>query len=377
MATQVGGPGMAIEEGRQPGATVPFRRATTFRTNRLQTTTQAITASQQNVDEVIEGSGYVYGIDLYVHATTAANAAATAFKEDGPYSAIASVVLRDVNGELVNLSGYHLYLANIYGGWRRNLPSDSTDSLVYAATTGSGATGGSFASHLFVPVGINRRSLLGILGNQDRAQRYMLRSDIAASGDIYSTAPTTLPSVSIERTYENYAVPAGVNAAGQQQEQFPKDFGVLHFLTQSVNPSAPQGGATVNHYLSRLGNTIRFLILVYRSNGSRATAEANLPTLMQFSLGDTPIFSETPAYRRQLMFDRYGFDAPDGVFVYDFITDIIGHASDELGDDYIWTNGLVNAQFQVTYPAGFGSTANSLTVITDDMQVPADVDIYS
>lgn len=377
MATQVGSPSMNIEEGAQPGSMVPFRRATTFRTNRLQTTSATVTASQQNIEETIEGSGYVFGIDLDVRCVTAGNAAATAFQEDGPFSAIANVVFRDVNGELVNLSGFHLYLANLYGGWKRYLPSGSTDTLIYQATTGAGATGGSFRFHLFVPVGLNRRSLLGILGNQDRAQRYSLKSDLAASTAIYSTAPTAAGTVTVERAYENYAVPAAMNAAGQPQEQFPKDFGVLSYLTQSVSPSAPQGGATVNHYLARLGNTIRCLILVLRSNGSRTTAEANLPTLIQFQLGDTPLFSESPAYRRNLMRERYGFDAPAGVFVYDFITDIVGRAGDELGDDYIWTNGLVNAQFQITYPTGFGAANNSLTVITSDMQIPADVDIYS
>jgi hypothetical protein len=78
-----------------------------------------------------------------------------------------------------------------------------------------------------------------------------------------------------------------------------------------------------------------------------------------------------------LMFDRYGFDAPDGVLVFDFMTDMIGHAGDELGSDYLFTNGLVNAQFQITYPTGFGSTNNSLVTITDDLQIPPDVDIYS
>jgi hypothetical protein len=37
----------------------------------------------------------------------------------------------------------------------------------------------------------------------------------------------------------------------------------------------------------------------------------------------------------------------------------------------------VNAQFQITYPAGIGSTANSLTVITDDLVIPPTVDIYA
>jgi hypothetical protein len=94
-------------------------------------------------------------------------------------------------------------------------------------------------------------------------------------------------------------------------------------------------------------------------------------------LGDVPIFSETPDHRRFLMFQRYGFDAPNGVYVYDALTDFIARAGAELGEDYWWTNGLVNAQFEITYPAGFGTAANSLDILTDDLQVPAGLDLYA
>lgn len=376
-ATLVGGPTMEIEE-RQPGAMIPFRRATTFRTSLIQTTgPQAMTTATQAVDIVVNGSGYMYGIDLQVNCVTSGNAAAVTFLEDAPWSSIGSVVLRDVNGEVKNLSGWNLRLLNLYGTWRRNLETGSADTAVYFTTAGAVGAGGSFNFHLFVPVGINRRTLLGVLGNQDRAQSYQLRSDLAPSGQVYGVAPTALGNVTITRMYENYAVPAPTNAAGAKQQQFPEKFGVIAYGTQSVNPSAPVGGSTVNHYLSRLGNTIRYLILVLRSNGSRATAETNAPSRIAFLLGDTPLFTETPAYRRMLMFDRYQFDAPAGVYVYDFITDLKGKAGDELGDDWLFTNGLVNAQFQITYPAGFGSTNNSLTIITDDLQIPPDVDVYA
>lgn len=380
----VGGPVTQVQEP-QPGSSIPFRRATTFRTALLQTTSQLITTSSQGVDVVIEGSGYVYALDLHVNATTAGNAAATAFQEDGPWSALDTVVSRDVNGELINLSGYHLRVANLYAGYMKfkdapvrteTAPSADTANI-FNTITGAGATGGTFRFHILVPYGLNRRDLRGILGNQDRAQKYSLRSDIGASTSIYSTSPTTLPTINIERIYENYAVPAQSNANGAPQAQYPDDFGILHYITQAVNASPPQGSATINHFLPRLGNTIRLIGLVIRSNGSRSTAETNSPTRIQFNLGDTPLFVETVAYRRMEMWRRYGFDAPNGVLIYDFMTDIIGIAGDELGDDYLFTNGLVNAQFQITYPAGMGSTNNSLTVITDDLVIPPTVDIYA
>lgn len=384
----VGGPITQVQEP-VPGRSIPFRRATTFRTAQLQTTAQLVTAAAQQVDVVIEGSGYVYGIDLHVFATTAGNSAATAFAVDGPWSALDTVVFRDVNGELVNLSGLHLRVMDLYAGYAsitkdgapvttETAPSTDTNNI-FNRITGAGATGGSFRYHAFVPCGLNRRDLRGILGNQDRAQKYSLRSDFAASASIWTTAPTTLPTMNIERMYENYAVPTASNANQAPQAVYPDDFGILHYMTQSVNASPPAGAATVNHFLPRLGNTIRLIALVTRVNGSRATAElvANQPTRIQFNLGDTPLFVETMAYRRMLMYRRYGFDAPDGVLVYDFITDIDEIAGAELGDDYLFTNGLVNAQFQIAWPTGVGSTNNSLTVLTDDLVIPPTVDIYA
>ncbi len=206
--------------------------------------------------------------------------------------------------------------------------------------------------------------------------RYQLRTDINASGQVYSVSPTTLGTVTIRRTYHSMTVPDEKNGNGAVQERVPPKFGILHFSTKNRNVGIPASGL-VNHPLARVGNTIRGLILVIRSNGSRATAEANLPTLITFKIGDVPIFSETPQQRRRIMFQRFGFDAPAGVLVYDAITDFVLAAGAELGEDYWWTNGLVNAQFEITYPAGIGSTNNSLDVITDDLQVPEEIDFYA
>jgi hypothetical protein len=395
---QVGGPAIAPPGANRAEKVVPFRRATTYRT------TQVISSSGTNVatptnsfDVVIEGSGYIYNIDLHHTTTCSANSASVAYGEDAPWSTYNAVVFRDVNGELINASGFHLRVANLYGGWVQFNPWNNYTNPPVAATalsgdptvaylnqTGSSGPGGSYAFHLGVPIGLNRRSLWGILGNQDRAQKYSLRTDVVSAAatatgplSIYTTAPTTQGTYTLNRMYENYAVPAPSDANGHQQQQVPDKFGIVPFITQSVNPSVPVGGSMINHYLARLGNTVRSIILVGRSNSTRANFETYVPTRIQFNLGDTPIFVETSGFRRNLMFDRFGFDAPQGVWAYDAITDFAGDAGYELGDDYFWTSGLVNAQFMISYPSGIGSTANSLTVVTSDMLVPPNVDIYS
>jgi len=397
MTSTVGGPANPATtnstNGRS-GGLVPWRRATTPRTAISVTTSKTMTAGTQPVTEQIEGTGYIVAINLEVVNNTAGNAAAVAYFEDAPYSVLDSVSFSDSGGESVNLSGYELYLANKYAGYMNgrdegNLVTTlgSADTNVWQKTSGAGATGGSFRFHLLVPIALNPRNFLGVLGNQDRAMKYQLRSDIASGsaatgGPVFTTAPTSFVTLTINRTYINVTVPAKQNADGAAQQQLPSKFGVIHYLTRSVMSAAPLGGSSVNHYLPRLGNTVRVLIVILRSNTGaatpRATAESNMPTRVQFQLGDTPIFQESVQYRRRLMYQRYGFDAPAGILVYDFMTDIVPWVSGaELGVDWLWTNGLANAQFVNTYPSGFGSTANSMVVITDDLLIPPGVDVYA
>ena len=359
---------------------VPFRSATLERVSPVAQDTVTQTTSTQHIEHALEGSGYIYGVTLELTATTASNAATVANQEDAPWSVLDTVVYRDVNGELLNISGFNLWVASLINKQYAGVTSDGVtatggassgyvyDSTVFAPpTTGSGSTAGSYHFFLRVPIGLNRRDLTGILGNQDRAQRYYLRTDLAPGSAVYSTAPTTLPSVQINRWYENYAVPLQTGPGGQPQQVVPDSFGVLHYLTATSSPTAPAPG-TQNHYLQRIGNTIRWIALVFRSNSSRATAQTNAPTNILFKLGEDTIFNESYAYRRFVMFERYGFSFPSGVLVYDAMHDFQAGAGNELGEDYYHSQALVNGQFQITYPSGFGTTANSLYIMTDDLQ---------
>jgi hypothetical protein len=356
----------------QQAPRVPWRRATVERSNILPQESGSITTGYQPIERTIEGTGFLYKIRLRMVATASGNAATVAFQEDGPWSALGLVTLRDPNGELINVpNGFYLYLANLA---QRNYDNRWIDQSTLSSTvTGGGATGGSFTQFFDLAVGINRRNLLGVVGNQDRAIKYTLRTDINASTAVYSTAPTTLPTYVLEKYYESYSVPLPVGPNGVQQQVLPPGYGTLHFTTVTTSDAPPLGGSTVNHYLRRIGNTIRFIILVFRSNNSRASAEANPATLLTFKAGDDTIFTETYAYRKSLMYERYGFDFPSGVLVYDSIHDFGPFAGFEVGDDYYHTQALVNAQFQIAYPSGFGSTGNSLTIVTDDLVYAAPV----
>lgn len=369
-----------VQERAPNQGTIPFRRATSRRAQ-LQVVTgpQAISAAVQPIEVQLLGTGYFSGLDITVQCVTAANAAVVAYQEDAPYSAIGSVVVHDPNGDLVNMDSISLEFEKLYNATMDGPNEEaSLDTNVFQKVAGAGGgIGGSFLFHLWVPIATNDRDLLGLLGNQNRAVSYAVRSDINPSTLIYSTPPTTPGNLTLTRMYESYAVPAPSNANGARQQIEPPKLGILHFITRFVNTVTPAGGADLFHPLQRLGNTIRLLILVFRSNGSRVSAEAALPTKITFILGDVPLFSETPQYRRVKMWRQYGFDAPAGVMTYDGIQDFVTAAGAELGNDWWWTNGLSSALFECVYPAAFGVVNNSLTIITDDIQIPRGMNVYA
>lgn len=355
---------------------IPFRMATTERTEMLVGEAGTLTAAEQIFDRTIEGTGYISGIVLRFSALIASgNAATVVFAEDGPWSALSSVIYRDPTGEMVNLDGWSLYIANLgMRNYATTFPDvlaatmDTADPAAIATeffqeTAGAGATGGSFLFSLRVPLAINARSLLGLLGNQDRGVKYQLRTNVAGSGQIYGTAPTALQAFTIEKTYESFAVPAPVSAYGPQ-EYIPPQFGTLHFLTKNVSEAVPAANATLNHYLRRVGNMWRFMALAFRTN-TRVLGQANV-TRIQLKIGDTDFFNESYAYRRWIMYMRYGFRWPSGVLLYDWIHDFLPFAGGEFGDDWVNTKDVNTAQFIITYGAGVTGTT-SLTFVSDDL----------
>lgn len=372
-------PGVSTDVPSQQS--IPFSRAAAPPRTQVGQTTgpQALTAGQQSVPFTLAGTGYWLWLDNFVVLAAAGNAATVALQEDAPWSALALITNDDGGPQNINIGGYALYLINIYGGSGivRD-PALSADANVYSAlTTGAGATAGSGQFALRVPIAINDRSYVGLFGNQDRATKYNMRTDLAGSASIYSTAPTALPTVTISRTYGFLPVPSATSADGRPQESIPAHYGCIHYLTSVRSDAPPATGSPINHYIRNLANAARLMMLIFRANGSRATANANLPTQIDFKLGTDVIFSETAAERRRLMYYRYGFDAPSGVLVYDFIHDFGPLAGYELGDHYVYLGNISEAQFAITYPAGFGNTNNSLEIVTDSLFIPPGVDIYA
>lgn len=415
----IGGPATPqapISGGNYNGqGAVPFRRATIGRNQIIGTETYTIGASTAILTAsipTIQGSGYFEKLEMDFNLPNLTNAAnVMVLSEDAPWNAGLNILLGDINAPLVyNVNGYYLMLANWFGGLWRNDPMSSYDQLVWncncigANVTANTPMGFRFRLLLSLVSGV--RDLIGLSGNQDAGQKFDLQYSVNSGSSIWpSVGPSGTGTLSVTRTYWSRAVPNAYNNRGLPNVQFPNTFGALHFTLQARSEAAPVASSQVQHYVRRLGTTMRAMILVFRANASRQTAESNAPTNINFYAGDQPLYREDYATRKCEMFRRYpavphvfatgatptyatGFPTSplggtpsatqlgagfNGVLCYDRISDFDASAGEETGNDWLWAEQLNQMRFDITYPSGFTSTNASLDIVTQDFTVPPNV----
>ncbi|MFJ6530890.1 hypothetical protein ACIQMZ_37290 [Streptomyces longwoodensis] len=288
------------------------------------TSTQALTPYEFQVD------GYLSGAIVRVTGTTSANAATVAFQADGPFNILQSVIVEDIGGKQIlgPLDGWKLYVLNRFGGFVYN--SDAKANGVYTATAGSGSTGGSFRFTLRVPIQVRRRDALGSLPNRNASATFKLKLTLNTIAQVYSTAPTSAPSVNVQIQQHGWATSDNRDYKGNGVSTAPNGVGSL--LYTDVETIQFASGA-FNQRMSTFGGLLRLLIFELRdSTGSRAQGEADWPTLFEMEIDKVKTFSRSPITWEHLMSEDYGTTSaaesltatntkPDGVFVLHWLDD--------------------------------------------------------
>lgn len=356
--------------------TVPFIRASAeHREPAGIDVSRALTGADQDLGVFdIPAYGYVRSIVLLVTATGGAGTAVTA-AEDGPFSALKNIALTEPNGAVLSQfnSGHSLMLANKWGGYRDPNGADPRNSPVFS---GIAAATGNFAFLIRVPVEINLRDGLGSLPNQNAAATFKLRLTLAAAAQIYGTVPTTLPTVRVRAYLEAWDQPETASA-GQTNQITPPAMNTTSFWSeQTFNV----GAGAQNIRLTRVGNYLRNLIMVYRRGGaSRANGHADMadPTTLYQDTRPLDIIERNNWLNQ--MYERTGFGAAgvpndtargldNGVFVYDFAHEFDGLIGRENRDLWLPTLGSSRIELQGSF-----LNAGTLTVLTNDVAIAGSV----
>lgn len=371
----------AKTNGQSPVASfVPFIRASAeHREPAGIDVSRQLTASDQDLSVFdIPAYGFVRSIVLVVQATGGAATAATA-TEDGPWNVLKNIQLTEPNGAVLQSfnTGYDLYLANKWGGYRDANGADLRSSPVYS---GVAAGTGNFSFLIRIPVEINLRDGLGALANQNAAATFKLRLSLAKIADVLGGTITTAPSVRVRAYLEAWDQPEDTTG-GQTNQVLPPALNTTQFwTTQIVNYNA--GQQTLR--LTRVGNYIRNLVLIARRGGtSRANGDLDFGDPTTLYLDVRPLDTIERNNWKHQMYERTGFggsvgatvpanDAPNGldagVFVYDFTHEFDGSLGRENRD--LWLPTLSSTRLEIN--ASFAN-AGTLTVLTNDVAVAENV----
>lgn len=362
---------------------VPFIRASAEHREPIMDVSRALAATGAQDLGVFDVPAYGYMRSI-VLVVTATGAVGGTLAEDGPFNILQNVALQEPNGATIAQfdTGYSLYLANKWGGYRDANGADPKSSPAYSQDAA-----GNFTFLLRIPVEISAREALGALPNQNSAANFKVRlslgSGAAGAGNTYS-AITTQPTVRVRAYLEAWDQPE-VQVAGQTNQVTPPALNTTQFWSaQTYNVGAGQQQIR----LTRVGNYVRNLIFVLRRGGtSRANGHADMPDPATLYLDTRPLdVIERNNWLNQ-MYERTGFggraaggaltgsvalDAAGGldagVFMYDFAHEFDNSLGRETRDLWLPTLGSSRLELQGSF-----AQAGTLTVLTNDVAVAGSV----
>lgn len=341
----------------------PFRAGTqpTVAATGYNQTLTMTTATQQFPQWQIPPSNILRCIYLEVVGTTSGNTASVAFEGDAPFNALQTINFADAGGTSIvgSFDGYTLAMIQKYGGYVNN--GDPRANAQYSAKTGSGATGGSFSYVVRIPVEVVSRTAIGSLQNQSTNSPFTLQLTLNSSGNVYSTAPTSEPSVTVTGWVGGYW--QGSNSAASPT---PKAYGTTSYWNRASYP-ALDGGMTVQFGPIGLGNPWRNLLMVnYATGGARS--DSDFPTNVQMTFRGNNLLQTDQNLWKWMMSEAYGFDGTTqdaangldtGVYAIPFDQDFGFAPGAETGAAYLQTNVGDSVQLIGT----FGASSTLYTVI--------------
>ena len=270
--------------------------------------TVTTTASAQPLDQYnVPSSAFLEEIEIHVIGTTSGNAATVAFKEDAPWNVIDVLNFLDTGNSdvITQITGWDLMIINKMGGYK--FADDPQASPLYSATTGAGGTGGSFGFLLRVPIELVPRDALGPLPNKSASTPFKLKITVAPTSSIYSTAPTTPPSVLFRMTPVSYWEPTAQDGSGNAVAPQPPAMNTTQFWNKT--PYVANSGPWVQQLDNAIGFPIRNLIFVLRgSDGLRSTGEANFPDPFKLQMQSNIVANRRKANWSDRIAKAYGYD---------------------------------------------------------------------
>jgi hypothetical protein len=307
-------PPQSAAQAKAPKMVLPFPIASVRKTSLGFTTNAAVMSTagaNANIGpQEIPATGFLRYLNLIVTGVTSGNAATTVFAADGPFNAIAFLTLTNSSGDsiIIPIDGYMLYLMNKWGAVSVDPPyADPRVSPYYSTTPGVGSgLGGSFSFSLKVPLEIDPETAFGSIPSMASNKSLQLGLQIAPTSVVYTTAPTTPPTVQVTAFQEYWSQPNADNGRGIQQATQPNGNNSV-MIWRLDTPTITAGDKT--YKFANVGNVIRQVIFVYR-NASNARQDSLIPALHQVILNNDTMLYKPDLYWQEDLVQAYGYTSP-------------------------------------------------------------------
>lgn len=232
--------------------------------------------------------GYLRGFYLTVQATGGTGTVAV-YAADAPWNVIASLTIKDQQGQVIYqpLDGFGLLLMQLYSGQVAN--GGSQDPRVLPSYTAP-ATSGNFQFRLFLPFQVNSSGYCS-LPCDNSAELPRLEILLNTSANVYTTPPTTLPSITLIVEEDYWPVPNNL------PDLAPFDAGASAQWFVTVSGQNPPSGAAARILDQAVGQFLHTKVYVFR-DGSNVRQDA-------FPVNDQQLWIDNYLYRYEPNFSRY------------------------------------------------------------------------
>jgi hypothetical protein len=239
----------------------------------------------------ISPTGWMRGVWLDFLMTVPNNVTnSVSYSKDNPFSGVQKVTLYDLGGEVVvQLTGYQWMVMNKLGGYFST--GDPRADTGYSATTGTGATAGSFHYVLYLPLEVVQRDALGVVQNESKPG-WKIEIYIDAQALTYNQVPSVQGVMRVRGYIDAYTEPAEAGG-GREFSQTPPLPGTLQYW-KSENNTIP-AGAFKYDLTNGIGFPIRNLFYVFYDTaaGTRAAGDTDIPDPFQLLLGNVQLFNRS------------------------------------------------------------------------------------
>ena len=290
----------------------PFRRYT-FASNAPMYTSSGNAFGATITQPLVATSAYARGFRVQVAAVGGTSTGTAAGNADAPFNVVSQVLLQDAEGNnIISLPGWEaLYLLPLVNGAFGAQANAAVTALPsYSAIYTTTSTGcGNFNFETYLPLEYLAGGI-GVLGMNAASQLPQVTWTLNTSAAVYATAPTTLPTITVQVDVSDYLIPNSVNIAPPQLGSSRQ-----YKLLQGV-PSVTASTNTPIYFPAYGGGYIDQLMFIARASGARTDAAwpARLKLYIDGQLVDQPTLT-----RKEDDFAiAFGVSRPTGVMVWNF-----------------------------------------------------------